>query len=436
MSVSRPRREAPLYRHCMASKYDRFKLVTDFEPRGDQRRAIEELVQGLQRGDASQVLLGVTGSGKTFTMAQCIAELNRPALVMAHNKTLAAQLYQEFRRFFPGERGRVLRQLLRLLPARGLRPDDRLVYREGSDDQRRDRSHAAVRDALAVRTPRRHHRRQRVLYLRAGIPGGVLRDDVAARVRPADRSRADPAQAGRDPVRAQRRRLQSRRLPRPRRHRRGLSVVRGHRAADRAVRRRGRRTDLVRPADRHDDQASRQGGDLSEDPLRDLARQDEGGGREHQGGARLVSRATRVGRQGARGAPPPSADDVRPRDDPRDRLLPRDRELLAPPHRPPAGGAAADPARLSAARRADDHRREPSDRTAGAGHVLRRSLAQGSAGRVRLPAALGPRQPTAQFRGVGSAGPAAGLRVRDARARTSCTMRAGLWWSRSSGRPD
>jgi len=85
----------------MASKYDRFKLVTDFEPRGDQRRAIEELVQGLQRGDPSQVLLGVTGSGKTFTMAQCIAEVNRPALVMAHNKTLAAQLYQEFRRFFP-----------------------------------------------------------------------------------------------------------------------------------------------------------------------------------------------------------------------------------------------------------------------------------------------------------------------------------------------
>jgi len=85
----------------MASKYDRFKLVTDFEPRGDQRRAIDELVEGLERGDPAQVLLGVTGSGKTFTMAQCIAAVNRPALVMAHNKTLAAQLYQEFRRFFP-----------------------------------------------------------------------------------------------------------------------------------------------------------------------------------------------------------------------------------------------------------------------------------------------------------------------------------------------
>src|SRR6516162_982988 len=85
----------------ISSKYDRFTLVTDFDLRGDQARAIDELVEGLNRGDKSQVLLGVTGSGKTFTMAQCIARVNRPTLVMAHNKTLAAQLYQEFRRFFP-----------------------------------------------------------------------------------------------------------------------------------------------------------------------------------------------------------------------------------------------------------------------------------------------------------------------------------------------
>jgi excinuclease ABC subunit B len=85
----------------MPSVYDRFSLVTDFEIRGDQVRAIPELVEGLNRGDKHQVLLGVTGSGKTFTMAQVIASVNRPTLVMAHNKTLAAQLYQEFKRFFP-----------------------------------------------------------------------------------------------------------------------------------------------------------------------------------------------------------------------------------------------------------------------------------------------------------------------------------------------
>src|SRR6188474_737476 len=85
----------------MPSHFDRFNLVTDFELKGDQARAIPELVEGLERGDRHQVLLGVTGSGKTFTMARVIAEVNRPTLVMVHNKTLAAQLYQEFRRFFP-----------------------------------------------------------------------------------------------------------------------------------------------------------------------------------------------------------------------------------------------------------------------------------------------------------------------------------------------
>src|SRR6186713_2765335 len=85
----------------MPSLYDRFNLVTDFSLAGDQERAIGELVAGLERGDRHQVLLGVTGSGKTFTMAQTIAAVNRPALVMVHNKTLAAQLFQEFRRLFP-----------------------------------------------------------------------------------------------------------------------------------------------------------------------------------------------------------------------------------------------------------------------------------------------------------------------------------------------
>jgi excinuclease ABC subunit B len=85
----------------MPSYFDKFKLVSDFQLRGDQARAIPELVEGLKRGDSAQVLLGVTGSGKTFTMAQVIADVNRPTLVMVHNKTLAAQLYQEFRRFFP-----------------------------------------------------------------------------------------------------------------------------------------------------------------------------------------------------------------------------------------------------------------------------------------------------------------------------------------------
>ena len=78
-----------------------FNLTADFEPAGDQPEAIGALVEGLQNGLASQTLLGVTGSGKTYTMANVIQKLQRPTLVLAHNKTLAAQLYGEMREFFP-----------------------------------------------------------------------------------------------------------------------------------------------------------------------------------------------------------------------------------------------------------------------------------------------------------------------------------------------
>jgi excinuclease ABC subunit B len=80
---------------------DRFRLVSPFEPQGDQPQAIRELLAGLERGAREQVLLGVTGSGKTFTIAKLIDSVHRPTLVLSHNKTLAAQLYQEFRAFFP-----------------------------------------------------------------------------------------------------------------------------------------------------------------------------------------------------------------------------------------------------------------------------------------------------------------------------------------------
>ncbi|MCS7313899.1 MAG: excinuclease ABC subunit UvrB [Bryobacterales bacterium] len=78
-----------------------FRLAVNYQPRGDQQQAIEQLVRGLLEGEPHQVLLGVTGSGKTFTMAKVIERVNRPALVLAHNKTLAAQLYHEFKTFFP-----------------------------------------------------------------------------------------------------------------------------------------------------------------------------------------------------------------------------------------------------------------------------------------------------------------------------------------------
>jgi len=78
-----------------------FKLASSFKPTGDQPQAIEKLTENIRAGVKDQVLLGVTGSGKTFVMANVIKNLNRPTLVISHNKTLAAQLYQEFRDFFP-----------------------------------------------------------------------------------------------------------------------------------------------------------------------------------------------------------------------------------------------------------------------------------------------------------------------------------------------
>ncbi|MBQ2678662.1 MAG: DEAD/DEAH box helicase family protein, partial [Firmicutes bacterium] len=78
-----------------------FKIVSEFKPTGDQPQAIDKLVEGFERGEKFQTLLGVTGSGKTFTMANIIERLQKPTLVIAHNKTLAAQLYSEFKEFFP-----------------------------------------------------------------------------------------------------------------------------------------------------------------------------------------------------------------------------------------------------------------------------------------------------------------------------------------------
>lgn len=78
-----------------------FKLHAPFQPTGDQPQAIRQLVDGIEAQDRAQVLLGVTGSGKTFTMANVIQELNRPTLILTHNKTLTAQLYGEFKEFFP-----------------------------------------------------------------------------------------------------------------------------------------------------------------------------------------------------------------------------------------------------------------------------------------------------------------------------------------------
>ena len=94
--------------------------MSDFEPAGDQPKAIAALAEGIDRGDRFQTLLGITGSGKSATIAWTIEQVQRPTLVIAPNKSLAAQLANEFREFFPDNRVEYFVSLLRLLPARGL----------------------------------------------------------------------------------------------------------------------------------------------------------------------------------------------------------------------------------------------------------------------------------------------------------------------------
>ena len=107
-----------------------FKLVSDFKPTGDQPQAIDKLVNGINEGKKFQTLLGVTGSGKTFTMANIIEKVQKPTLVLAHNKTLAGQLYSEFKEFFPRECSRVFCFILRLLSTRSIYCILRHIYRK------------------------------------------------------------------------------------------------------------------------------------------------------------------------------------------------------------------------------------------------------------------------------------------------------------------
>ena len=138
-----PPQRAPEPRLAPTPADTRFELVSDFQPKGDQPQALGELTEGIRRGDDHQVLLGVTGSGKTFTMASVLAQVNRPALVLAHNKTLAAQLYQEFKGFFPNNAVEYFVSYYDYYQPEAYVPQSDTYIDKEAIDQRRDRPHAA-----------------------------------------------------------------------------------------------------------------------------------------------------------------------------------------------------------------------------------------------------------------------------------------------------
>ena len=164
---------------------EKFHLVSSYAPTGDQPQAIAQLVEGVERGDRCQTLLGVTGSGKTFTMANVIAQCNRPTLVLAHNKTLAAQLCTEFRSFFPDNAVEYFVSYYDYYQPEAYIPStDTYIEKDSAINDEIDRLRHSATAALSER--RRHHRRVGVLHLLAGRPNRLSQHGHQPAARDAD----------------------------------------------------------------------------------------------------------------------------------------------------------------------------------------------------------------------------------------------------------
>ena len=326
-----------------------FQLFQPYPPAGDQPAAIAQLVEGIADGLSLPDAAGRDRLGQDLHDGQRDRAAGPAGDRVRAEQDAGGAAVQRVPRVLPEERGRVLRQLLRLLPARGLRAAARPVHREGQRDQRAHRADAPVRHQEPARAARRDHRGQRQRDLRHRQPERLPPDgDDAARGRqdgPARRDRAADPHA----VQAQRDRLLARHVPRARRHDRRLPG-RAQRAGDahRAVRRRDRVAAAVRPADRPHPAEDPALHGLPVEPLRDAARARAGGDRDHQGRAARAAGRARQGRQAGRGPAPGAAHPLRPRDAAGGRPLQGHRELHAPPVRGAAGRAAADAGRLPA----------------------------------------------------------------------------------------
>ncbi len=144
-----------------------FELTSEYKPEGDQPEAIRQLIEGVRRGDKFQTLLGVTGSGKTFTISNVINQINKPVLIMSHNKTLAAQLYAEFKSFFPKDHVEFFISYYDYYQPEAYVPTTDTYIAKRFLGERRDRPLAAAGDERFVeRRTERHRRCVRELHLR------------------------------------------------------------------------------------------------------------------------------------------------------------------------------------------------------------------------------------------------------------------------------
>ena len=230
----------------------RFELVSDFEPKGDQPQAIAELGA---RARARRQAPGAAGRhrlGQDLHRRLGDREAQPPDAGAGPQQDARRPALPGVQGLLPEERRRVLRLVLRLLPARGLRPAVGHLHREGSHDQRRDRPHAALRHAQPVRAAGRRDRGVGLVHLRPRLARGLLRH-AAVRAPGRDARPPRPAgAAGGGALRQERHRTRARQLPRARRRDRDRARLRGERDPHRAVRRRGRAHQRLRPAHRQD----------------------------------------------------------------------------------------------------------------------------------------------------------------------------------------
>jgi excinuclease ABC subunit B len=173
-----------------------FELSSQFKPRGDQQQAIDQLVTSLEAGNRHQTLLGVTGSGKTFTAANVVAALNKPALVISHNKTLAAQLYSEFKQFFPNNAVEYFVSYFDYYQPEAYIPrTDTYIEKDSSINEEIERLRHG--DKLSAVPRRRYRRGKRFLHLWIGFTGRLREHGLRRQQRSADLARTAAREASR-----------------------------------------------------------------------------------------------------------------------------------------------------------------------------------------------------------------------------------------------
>ena len=396
-----------------------FEVVSPFQPSGDQPTAITGLAKGVRRGDPYQTLQGITGSGKTATIAWMIEQVQRPTLIIEPNKSLAAQLSSELRELFPKNRVEFFVSYYDYYqPEAYLPTTDTYIEKDSSINDEIDRLRHATTSSLLMRrdvivvasvsciyglgSPDEY--RDRILGIKVGEQ--VDQRDMLRRLVDLQYARND-VNLVRGTFRA-----------------RGDTVEIHPAYEEQALRVElfGDTVDRIVPFD----VLTGEMGDEMEDVAvyaathyvtgDDIIQRAVG---LHRGRAAGAPAGIREGGQAARGAAPPGAHRARPRDAGRDRRVLGRRELQPPPRRPGAGRDAVHAAGLLPQGLPLRHRREPRRRPAAARAVRRRQVPQGRAGRARLPAALGQGQPAAALRGVHRAGAPVRLRLGDARGRSS-----------------